>query len=149
MNIHSVSSTTVFSSRERHTAKGNLYQTSDSGKYVGLGAGAVIGGGLVLSQMRALNTISGKKNLIEGFHVRGKSLNDIYPRKIVRGLDGKIVPLNGQASDRSKKIVGKFKKTLMFWGAVIVALSTALGVAADKNFNVVRAKEADEKAALA
>ena len=73
--INSVSG--AFKGKIKTTDKGNTYETSNIGKGIGLVSGLAIAGALMHSQVSALKTISGKKNLIEGFHVRGKSLNDV------------------------------------------------------------------------
>lgn len=141
------SSTTTFTGKTLTTDKGNTYEKSNTAKLGGFAAGVLIAAGLMHSQMSALKTISGKKNLIEGFHIRGKSLNDIAPRIISRGENGKIIPPENNVSVRTKAIVKGFKKTLALWGAGITAITTALGAVADSSITTVNAKEADEKAA--
>ena len=143
--INSVSSNT-FTGKIKTTDKGNPYETSNNGKAFGLGAGILVAAGLMHSQMTALKTISGKKNLIEGFHLRGLHLNDISPRVITRNQNGKIIPPENNVSERTKNIVSGFKKTLALWGAGITAVTTTLGALADNSISTVKAKEADEKA---
>ena len=135
-----------FTGKKLTTEKGNSYEKSNTAKFVGFASGLLIAAGLMHSQMGALKTVSGKKNLIEGFHIRGKSLNDIAPRIINRAEDGKIIPPDGNVSDRTKSIVKGFRKTLALWGAGITAITTALGAVADASITTVKAKEADEKA---
>ena len=144
--IDSISSNS-FTGKLKRTEKGNSYENSNVGKTVGLGAGLLVAAGLMHSQISALKTIAGKKNLIEGFHLRGKSLNDISKRVINRAEDGKIIPPVNNVSERSKSIVNGFKKTLAIWGAGITAVTTALGALADNSVTIVNAKEADDKAA--
>lgn len=143
--INSISGT--FTGKTKTTDKGNVYETSNIGKTTGLISGLVLAGALMHSQMSALKTINGKKNLIEGFHIRGKKLNDIMPRKIVRNEEGKIVPPDKNGSARTKSIIKGFKNTLALWGAVTTAVATTLGGIADTSITSVRAKEADAKAA--
>ena len=148
MSVQPVSNiSTTFTGKTVTTKNGNSYEKTNAAKAIGLGTGLVIAGGLMHSQLSALKTITGKKNLIEGFHLRGKSLNDIAPRVISRGDDGKIMLPVDKVSKRSKDIVKGFKKTLLLWGTCITALTTGIGAVADTSINSVRAKEADELAA--
>lgn len=143
--INSVSG--AFTGKIKTTEKGNVYETSNIGKSVGFISGLAIAGALMHSQVSALKTIGGKKNLIEGFHIRGKNLNDIMPRKIVRNDEGKIIPPDKNGSARTKSIIKGFKNTLALWGAVTTAVTTTLGGIADTSITSVRAKEADAKKA--
>lgn len=135
-----------FTGKTAKTENGNAYEKTNTAKLIGLGTGLVIAGGLMHSQLSALKTVTGKKNLIEGFHLRGKSLNDIAPRVISRTEDGKIIPPENNVSKRTHNIIKGFKKTLALWGTGITALTTGIGAVADTSINTVKAKEADEKA---
>lgn len=148
MSIQPISSVSgAFTGQIKTTDKGNTYETSNIGKSVGFIGGLAVAGALMHSQVSALKTIAGKKNLIEGFHVRGKSLNDVMPRQVLRTSEGKIVPPENNVSKRTKAIVGGFKKTLALWGAAATAVTTVLGGIADTSITAVRAKEADARIA--
>ena len=146
MSIQPISANLSFKGQIKQTPDGNAYEKSNIGKTAGFVAGLALAGGLMHSQVSALKTISGKKNLIEGFHINGKTLNDIADRKITRNADGKIVPPTDGVSDRTKAIVKDFKKSLAVWGAAITAITTAIGAVADSSITSVRAREADELA---
>lgn len=144
MRIQPINAQVGFNGQVMQTANGNTYEKSNAGKTTGLVAGIALASGLMHSQVRSLKTISGKKNLIEGFHINGKTLNDIADRKITRDAEGKIIPPIDGVSERTKKIVKDFKKSLAVWGAGITALTTGIGAVADSSITSVRAKEADE-----
>ncbi|MCD8377707.1 MAG: hypothetical protein LUB59_02840 [Candidatus Gastranaerophilales bacterium] len=145
MSIQPINSVSVhFTGKEKKTDNGNTYKSSSIAKTTGFVIGAAVAGGLMHSQLKALKTIKGKRNLIAGFHERGKSLNDVKERVIRRDEAGKIIPYEkGQVSDRTKSIVGGFKSTLAVWGAGITAATTIFGNLIDANINTSRAKQAD------
>lgn len=133
-------------SGEKKTSKGNTYNKTSAGTAIGIASGVALAGGLMHSQLRALKTIRGKRNLLSGYHERKITLNDIQDRVPVRDENGKIKPYAKGVSPRTKKVVGEFKKTLALWGAGIVAITTGLGKLADANINATKAKRADERA---
>lgn len=145
MTIQAISS--VKFSGVKKTEKGNEYKSTKAATTAGAAAGLALATGLMLHQTRALKTIKGKRNLLEGLHEKGISLEDFMVKKPIRDKDGKIVPPEKGVSARSKKVVGEFKKTVALWGAGIMAAATGIGKAVDSHFNSENAKAADAKAA--
>lgn len=133
----------------KRTEKGNEYQTSNIGKKVGLVSGVALGAGLVGAQLCSLKTVAGKRNLVESFIAEGKSLNDVMKKTVKRTLGGTIIPPENGVTERTKKIVKDFTKTISLYGAAIAGLSTAVGAVVDKNITIANAKEADDKAFFA
>lgn len=145
MSIQPINSASVvFTGKDKQTEKGNTYQTSNIARNTGIAAGVISSGILMYTQVKSLKTIQGKRNLISGFHDRGKSLNDVMKRTVKRDNNGKIIPLEpGQVNDRTKAVVKSFKTTLAVWGAGITAATGLFGKLIDTNINASRAEKAD------
>ena len=145
MNIQPVNQISLITfGKEKRTDKGNTYNTTNSGKLYGFLGGVAIGSILLATQMRSLKTFSGKRELLEGYHMRGKKLNDIMPFKITRNTEGKIIPPEGGVSERTKKVVKTFKNSLIRFGVGITAITTLVGGVSDKNTNLERMINADK-----
>ncbi len=119
------------------------YKTSHIGKISGFLIGSAIGTKLVTSQMKALKTIDGKKNLLEKFYLDLNNSEDAPKRKIIRNADGKIIKPAGGINERSKIIVNSHRKYYTKWGAVITLLTTGLGILTDRSISAVNKKEHD------
>ena len=144
MNIKSINALS-FGSFSQSEIKDNKSEKTNIGKCSGFVVGALLSGGLAKSQMDALKTIEGKRNIIDGYHMSKKTLNDIMPKTVTRDTKGKIVPPVGGVSERTKLVVKSFKKTLAIWGIAITAIATGLGSLADNSINTVKEKELKEK----
>ena len=143
MSIQPISSTTVsFSGKEKYTDKGNSYKSSSIAKVIGFSSGVALAGGLMYSQMKALKTFKGKRNLIEGYNEAGKSLNDVMKR-VVRRYENNVIMPAKEPSERTKKIVSSFKTTVALIGAGITAATTLIGKFIDVDISSKRAKAAD------
>ena len=119
--------------------------SSHVGKIAGCATGAVLGGGLVYSQMKELDTISGKKNLLERFYLDLKSPEDAPKRTIIRNSEGKIVlPVDG-VHERSKIIAKSHKNYYKKWAVFLTAVTTGLGYLADRSITAVNKKEIAQK----
>ena len=148
MRVQSVNGTAnCFSAKEQKTEQGNTYKKSNIARNTGFVFGLAAAGGFVYSQARALKTIQGKRNLIEGLHESGKNLNNVAERKVRRDEAGRIVPhKKGETSAGTKTVMRGFETALAAWGAGITAASTFIGSLVDANINNSRAEEADANA---
>ena len=141
MSIQPICAAVGFTARDYKTDKSDSSKKTKIARNTGFVAGLAASGLLMYSQIKSLKTIQGKKNLIAGFHERGKSLNDVMARTVSRDEAGKIIPLaKGAVTDRTKAIVRGFKSTLVLWGAGITAATTAVGSLIDANINAARAE---------
>jgi hypothetical protein len=139
MNVNKITVANVSFTKDRQKCESTSEQTkSHVARNIGVATGIALSAGLVYTQLKSLKTVTGKRYLVAGFNENGKSLNDVIPRVVKRGENGKILPLNNQPSDRSKEIVKGLKMTLAVWSAGITALSTAIGGLIDSNINASR-----------
>lgn len=122
------------------TSKTNTSNNNDSEKstvatITGLATGLALSGLLYNGQMRSLKTISGKRNLILGYHEHNKTLNQVKKRIVNRDKSGKIIPPKDGITDRTKSIVKDFRNNLLLWGAGITAITTIAGRLIDSSLN--------------
>lgn len=114
---------------------------SHIGKAVGFIAGVGIGGGIIFSQLKSLKKFTGKRNLIEGLNANELKLDDIKKKVVKRDINGKILPPLGGVSERTKKVVKDFKKSLFAFSGIITGFLTGAGALADGSIAEVKKQE--------
>lgn len=131
-----------FTGRKR-TPMGATYDATNKGTISGFVIGTAISGTLIGANLRDLSTYKGKRCLIENLQNKGKCLNDLSKKVVMRNDDGKILP-HPTISERSRKLIRNTKLSMFLAGAGLIALFTGFGKLTDINKNLLRARKADD-----
>ena len=141
MNVQPITTISTNFKGTKTTENGNVYHTTNAATLTGLTTGVLLSIPLIHGKVKSLKTIAGKRNLLEPYFKKGKSLNDLMPRQ--KDSDGKVIIEKNGATIRSNKIAKRFINSVIGWATLLTGGTTGIGYMLDANTELARSRMAD------